>query len=35
MELKLHTEGQKDHLKTLKEWFNKQVKLLKTILKTG
>lgn len=29
MELKLHAEGQKDHLKILKTWFNKQVKLLK------
>ena len=29
MELKLHADGQKDHLKTLKMWFNKQVKLLK------
>lgn len=29
MELKLHADGQKDHLKTLKVWFNKQVKLLK------
>lgn len=29
MELKLHADGQKDHLKALKVWFNNQVKLLK------
>jgi len=29
MELNLHKDGQKDHLKTLKEWFNKQLNLLK------
>jgi len=29
MELNLHAEGQKDHIKSLKVWLNKQVKLLK------
>ena len=29
IELKLHADGKKDHLKTLKVWFNKQVNLLK------
>ncbi len=29
IELKLHANGKKDHLKALKVWFNNQVKLLK------
>lgn len=29
IELKLHVDGKKDHLKTLKVWFKKQVNLLK------
>lgn len=29
VELKLHADGKKDHLKALKVWFNNQVKLLK------